>query len=132
MQFFILAIVLGGSLFGYGWYTEKKQNEAFHQKQIKYAEVKLKELFPDLNTLHHQRVQFVIDEYPNLKEETEIQKKLMDQMDLNITNVQEFKVILAKPLESDVPDFDFSRFPKEETWNQYLVAAAALLGINSH
>lgn len=130
MRFLVLAFVLGGSLFGYGWYTEKKQTEAFQLKQKQYAQEKLQELYPALNTLHHQRVQFVIDEYPGLKIKSDVQKKLMNQMDMTITNAEELKKILAQPLESDVPDFDFNQFPKEEAWNQYLVSASALLGMH--
>jgi len=131
MLMLILAFALGLGLFGYGFYVEKKQAAQDKQKQIQYSKEKLAEIFPLLDTLHHQRVQFVIDEYPDLKSKQQLQKKLMGQMDMNISTVEDLKKILAKPLELEVPDFDLSQFPKDEQWNQYLIIATSLMNASS-
>lgn len=131
MLMLILAFALGLGLFGYGFYVEKKQAAEYKQKQILYSKEKLAEIFPLMDTLHHQRVQFVIDEYPDLKSNQQLQKKLMDQMDMNISNVEDLKKILSSPLESEVPDFDLSQFPKDEHWNQYLITATSLMSLGS-
>lgn len=126
-MFLILAFLLGGGLFGYGWYTERKQKAEFLERSLKHAETKLTELLPLLNTIHHQRVQYVIDEYPDLKEKPEIQKQLMAQMDMNIESPQDLQKILASPLESVVPGFSFVNFPKETAWSNNLIAASAMM-----
>ena len=127
MQMFFLALLLGGGLFGYGWYMEQQQTAAFTERQLKYAESKLEELLPALNTLHHQRVQYAIDEYPDLKNNPQVQKQLMSQMDMNIESKEDLKKILANPLESVTPGFTYAGFPKEDRWSQTLIAASSFL-----
>ncbi len=127
IQLLVLAFLLGSGLFTYGWYTEQKQENAYKQRQLEYAETKLAELLPQLNTLHHQRVQYVIDEYPDLKNKPELQKQLMEQMDMNIESKDDLKKILAAPLESVTPGFSLSGFSKEQQWSSLLISASSFL-----